>query len=447
MFNQFKKIVWYFCCLSITSLFFYSEGNSQNLSNCSNQLITLQGYPNGQSVVFNGTINLMPNCGCNNIGKCQKIRVQIPDNYSCQGLTVSLQNSSEWYNDHFDLYFLPSCVYLGRDNDLNAQKSNYIISINPIQQGGVFEFLLCAGQDLPLSQSTVDIEIGTSDLCVVNNNPNCTHPDFNALVDLYNATGGSSWTVKTGWQAGSASTNCDVCNWFGVKCKNGRVEELILTNNNLEGQLPNSIGQLNALKRLELTNNKLNGSIPSTIGQLSKLKFFLLSKNKLSGNVPASIGQLKEVTWFYIYDNQLSGEFPPQICEIKRLIQFAIYKNKFTGVFPECMSSLPVLGRIYASDNMFSGSLPKLGGINQPTLKDLHFANNQFTGNIPNEYTLLPGLKFLEIANNQLSGCYPSGLRTKLCPNPENINSKISQGNYFDLTWSQFCSNSSGGCN
>jgi hypothetical protein len=42
-----------------------------------------------------------------------------------------------------------------------------------------------------------------------------------ALVDAYLATGGSSWSTKTGWQ--DYATGSDPCDkqWYGVSCSGG----------------------------------------------------------------------------------------------------------------------------------------------------------------------------------------------------------------------------------
>lgn len=55
--------------------------------------------------------------------------------------------------------------------------------------------------------------------------------DREALVALYNATGGPNWNESTGWDA-----EIDLSDWFGVKTNGqGRVVELALAGNNLEG--------------------------------------------------------------------------------------------------------------------------------------------------------------------------------------------------------------------
>ena len=52
-----------------------------------------------------------------------------------------------------------------------------------------------------------------------------------ALVALYRATGGDSWRRKTGW-----CTNTPFSEWYGVKVSEGRVVELDLHYNNLQGK-------------------------------------------------------------------------------------------------------------------------------------------------------------------------------------------------------------------
>ncbi|MCA9325067.1 hypothetical protein KDA23_03315, partial [Candidatus Saccharibacteria bacterium] len=54
--------------------------------------------------------------------------------------------------------------------------------------------------------------------------------DSLALVDLYNATSGPSWTNKTNWLSSSP-----INSWFGVRMLNGRVDSLLLFDNNLVG--------------------------------------------------------------------------------------------------------------------------------------------------------------------------------------------------------------------
>ncbi len=79
----------------------------------------------------------------------------------------------------------------------------------------------------------------------------------NALVSLYVATQGSSWTNNTDW----LDTN-KPCSWYGVDCSAGHVSRLNLTNNNLVGTIPNVLSDITNLDHLDLSSNPLTGSLP-----------------------------------------------------------------------------------------------------------------------------------------------------------------------------------------
>ena len=52
-----------------------------------------------------------------------------------------------------------------------------------------------------------------------------------ALVALYRASNGDSWTRKQGW-----CTDAPLSEWHGVKVSEGRVVDLDLRRNNLQGK-------------------------------------------------------------------------------------------------------------------------------------------------------------------------------------------------------------------
>lgn len=78
------------------------------------------------------------------------------------------------------------------------------------------------------------------------------------MVALYQATSGSEWTNRDNWLS-----NQPLSSWYGVTLsRSGRVEALELKSNNLRGELPASLAQLDSLKKLNLSNNHLYGHIP-----------------------------------------------------------------------------------------------------------------------------------------------------------------------------------------
>jgi len=211
----------------------------------------------------------------------------------------------------------------------------------------------------------------------------CSHPDYDALMALYNSTDGPNWTDNTGWMGGAAGTNCDPCNgWFGVTCSGGRVTELGLTSNQLSGSIPAELENLSSLTRLWLDRNQLSGMIPVELGNISSLTRLDLAFNQLSGSIPSELGNLSSLTDLFLYSNQLSGSIPSEL------------------------GNLSSLAGLYLGDNQLSGSIPSELG-NLSSLTDLYLLSNQLSGSIPAELGNLSNLTQFYLENNQLEGCYP----------------------------------------
>uniref|UniRef100_A0A2N9FMY9 Leucine-rich repeat-containing N-terminal plant-type domain-containing protein n=1 Tax=Fagus sylvatica TaxID=28930 RepID=A0A2N9FMY9_FAGSY len=70
------------------------------------------------------------------------------------------------------------------------------------------------------------------------------------------------------------------------------------------------IGDLNGFQLLNLSNNNLTGHIPLSLGNLTTLESLDLSQNKLSGQIPWQLTQLTFLGSFNISHNQLIGPIP-----------------------------------------------------------------------------------------------------------------------------------------
>ena len=83
--------------------------------------------------------------------------------------------------------------------------------------------------------------------------------DRDALVSLYNATDGANWKNNDKWLS-----EAPIGEWYGVTTDaSGRVTELILQFNRLNGEVPPELENLTNLTALFLTGNQLSGCIPS----------------------------------------------------------------------------------------------------------------------------------------------------------------------------------------
>ncbi|KMT12726.1 hypothetical protein BVRB_4g088220 [Beta vulgaris subsp. vulgaris] len=90
----------------------------------------------------------------------------------------------------------------------------------------------------------------------------------------------------------------------------GQVKFIHMSNNALEGDIPEGITNLVGLVSLDLSDNKLNGSITPKIGMLKSLELLDLSSNHLSGEIPATLANLNFLGMLNLSYNNLSGKIP-----------------------------------------------------------------------------------------------------------------------------------------
>ena len=111
------------------------------------------------------------------------------------------------------------------------------------------------------------------------NNPGLMR-DCITLLELKDTLRG---TATLNWMASSTITT-----WEGVtlNASSTRVAELELDDEDLNGTIPPSLGELSALATLDLSNNDLTGEIPVELGRLSDLQVLSLSGNSLTGCIP-----------------------------------------------------------------------------------------------------------------------------------------------------------------
>jgi len=233
-----------------------------------------------------------------------------------------------------------------------------------------------------------------------------------ALIALYNATNGASWTNNTNWLSADEST------WYGVTIIGCNVTRIDLGGNNMLGSLPVEIGNLTSLTHLNLgqnlgqngnSTNVLSGAIPASIGNLTNLQVLYLSVKQLSGSLPVSIGNLASLRDLDLGDNQFTGNIPSSWFNLTQLETLILSRNSLSGTLSPQIGQLAALKTLQIGTNQFSGSLPpEIGNLTQ--LVSLVLDANQFTGSIPSSFGNLTNMQFFGCSVNQLSGNLPASL-------------------------------------
>ncbi|QBB71262.1 hypothetical protein ELE36_13365 [Pseudolysobacter antarcticus] len=225
--------------------------------------------------------------------------------------------------------------------------------------------------------------------------------EVQALIDLYNASGGPTWTSITDWATARNASPTPVCSSAtgSVVCD--------ATGTHVIG--------------INLYNNNLIGTLPASLINLSQLQTFQVGYNQLSGSIPAVAG-LGKLEKFFAYSNQLSGSIPP-LGGLSKLVEFNVASNGLSGVIPP-LTNLPSLQAINLGYNQLSGTIPTLSGTQLPLLNYLEIDYNHFAGSIP-DMSSMTALTAFYAGHNRLNGHAPTppspsslvDSAATLCPN------------------------------
>ncbi|CAN6357061.1 unnamed protein product [Urochloa humidicola] len=110
--------------------------------------------------------------------------------------------------------------------------------------------------------------------------------------------------------------------------------ELDLSNNNLQGGIPEEIGNLKQLDILRLSSNKLTGEIPATLGQYPVLTKLQMDQNFLVGDIPITLGFLMCMDTLNLSHNNLSGHIPLALSDLQFLSVLDLSYNHLEGEVP-----------------------------------------------------------------------------------------------------------------
>ncbi|KAM5573170.1 hypothetical protein ABKV19_012949 [Rosa sericea] len=210
-----------------------------------------------------------------------------------------------------------------------------------------------------------------------------------------------------------------------------KLRELYLDWNQLNGSVPESVGQLSSLERLFLSGNSLSGVITEAhFLNLSRLQSLAVSNNHFSINLssdwrppfqltsildmssckvgpafPKWILTQTNLTQLYLSNAGLSGKLPNLSSTSLGYVNLS--SNLLSGAVP---SFSPMLADLYLSNNMFSEPLSSFCATQSPYLRIVDISKNLLSGELPNCWMQFQELQVLNLGKNKLSGKIPSSL-------------------------------------
>lgn len=261
-----------------------------------------------------------------------------------------------------------------------------------------------------------------------------TCEDIDVLVEFFDATNGSSWLRNNNWL-----TNESISTWYGITTNTvGNVIEIWLPMNNLTGTIPQALGNLTDLQRLNFdgycraVDRMIEGNIPSSLSRLINLEYISIRCQLLSGPLP-SLTDVVNLDYIDVSSNHLTGSFSECMTMMPMVSHLLLGSNSFTGTIPESISRFTNLTHLNLSANLLTGEPSSLSTSEQIVQLDLHqnyfygqifditknfdkmdtliVSGNQFDGMIQSSSLRnLTSLQTLDLQENQLSGAFPSSI-------------------------------------
>ncbi|CAN6724728.1 unnamed protein product [Malus baccata var. baccata] len=240
--------------------------------------------------------------------------------------------------------------------------------------------------------------------------PNLTEIDLshNSLLVLYNG-GNSSYSSFP--QLAIFNLVSNKLRTFPVFLRNQTyLTQLDLSENQIQGQLPNWIWKLDSLDYLNVSYNALESLEGPFINSTSQVSVLDLHSNQLKG--PISIVPPYAECLDYS-NNHFSSSIPVSICNASGLRALDLSSNSLSGEIPQCLVAMRRLMILNVRKNNITGMISNLEfPENCGSLEALDLSRNQIEGQFPKSLARCTRLMFLNLEENQITDTFPCLLKT-----------------------------------
>ncbi|CAJ1948534.1 unnamed protein product [Sphenostylis stenocarpa] len=227
--------------------------------------------------------------------------------------------------------------------------------------------------------------------------------------------------------------SCNLKTFPGFLRNHSRIISLDLSDNHIQGIVPNWIWKLQILQSLNISHNlltnledplknlssnllvldlhynKLQGPLPVFPEYTLYLDF---SSNKFNSVIPQDIGKYLSYTFFLsISNNNLSGSIPYSLCNASNLLVLDLSNNNISGTIPPCLMAMSeTLGVLNLRKNHLIGPVPDMFSA-ACSLRTLDLHDNKLDGKIPKSLSNCSSLEVLDLGKNNIMDVFPCLLK------------------------------------
>ena len=220
------------------------------------------------------------------------------------------------------------------------------------------------------------------------------------LMSFFYEMNGEDWFRNDFW-----GTTADYCDWYGIACMNGKVVEINLRANNLEGVPPPELFYLRELQILWLFSNPMSFSFEN-IGNARNLQDLRLDSTHLHSL--HGVGSARSLISLDVRFTHVKGAFPKDILQLTNLRTLSMGGNSLTGTLPDSFSPLRFLYSLRLESNQLTGRLPSFDDMH--FLRHLDISKNALTGQISKKiFDKVDSSEhvILNLAENQITDVVP----------------------------------------
>ncbi|KAL6311417.1 hypothetical protein AAG906_035517 [Vitis piasezkii] len=192
-----------------------------------------------------------------------------------------------------------------------------------------------------------------------------------------------------------------------LACANGTLVALSLSDNRFRGLVPYLTG-FSVLERLSLDYNQLNGTLPESIGQLAELALFDIGSNSLQGVISeAHFFNLSSLYHLDLSSNSLTFNMSLEWVPPFQLDSLLLASCKLGPRFPIWLETQKILAKLDLSNSDISDVLPDWFWNLTSFVRTLNISNNQIKGVLPNLSSQFDSYPDIDMSSNCFEGSIP----------------------------------------